>query len=106
MTGPLDESRPDLARALQDSWTEYTSESIRRDRCADLVSRLRDLDGSGSWLHEPRRPAPVRRWPAYLAIMVAALIIALIVGTWATAGISSAAQFQITPNTAHLCGAC
>ena len=70
------------------------------------LEKLRGLDGSGPWLHEPTRKTQSRRWPAYLAVFLCAMLLAAFLASIATAASTAIAQIQITPNIGFQCGAC
>lgn len=81
-------------------------EQRQRDQHANTLARLRAMEGSGPWLHEPSRCVQSRRWPAYLGVILFALLLAAMIAGIATAASTAIAQIQITPNLALYCGAC
>jgi len=81
-------------------------EQRQQDQHANTLAKLRAMEGSGPWLHEPSRCVQSRRWPAYLGVILAALLLAALLATIATAASTAIAQIQITPNLALYCGAC
>lgn len=81
-------------------------EQRQQDQHANTLARLRAMEGSGPWLHEPSRCVQSRRWPAYLGVILFALLLAAMIAGIATAASTAIAQIQITPNLALYCGAC
>ena len=81
-------------------------EQRQQDQHANTLAKLRAMEGSGPWLHEPSRCVQSRRWPAYLGVILFALLLAALLATIATAASTAIAQIQITPNLALYCGAC
>lgn len=81
-------------------------EQRQQDQHTDTLARLRAMEGSGPWLHEPSRCVQSRRWPAYLGVILFALLLASLIASIATAAGTAIAQIQITPNLALYCGAC
>jgi hypothetical protein len=106
MSAPLSRSRPDLTKALEEMMAVQRDEQRQQDQHTDTLARLRAMEGSGPWLHEPSRCVQSRRWPAYLGVILFALLLAALVASIATAASTAIAQIQITPNLALYCGAC
>ncbi|WOI30069.1 hypothetical protein [Sulfitobacter dubius] len=106
MSAPLNRSRPDLTKALEEMMAVEREERLQQDQHATTLARLRAMEGSGPWLHEPPRCVQSRRWPAYLGVILFALLLASLIASIATAASTAIAQIQITPNLALYCGAC
>ncbi len=77
-----------------------------QDQYPFSIDKLRGLDGSGPWLHEPSRRSQSRRWPAYIGVILFAMLLAALLASIATAASTAIAQIQITPHLALHCGAC
>ncbi|KZZ28245.1 hypothetical protein A3753_26950 [Sulfitobacter sp. HI0082] len=106
MSAPLSHSRPDLTKALEEMMAVQREEQRQQDQHANTLAKLRAMEGSGPWLHEPSRCVQSRRWPAYLGVILFALLLAAMIAGIATAATTAIAQIQITPNLALYCGAC
>lgn len=106
MSAPLSRSRPDLTKALEEMMAVQRDKRLQQDQHTNALARLRAMEGSGPWLHEPSRCVQSRRWPAYLGIILLALLLAAMIASIATAATTAIAQIQITPNPALYCGAC
>ncbi len=81
-------------------------EQRQQDQHANTLAKLRAMEGSGPWLQEPSRCVQSRRWPAYLGVILFALLLAAMIAGIATAASTAIAQIQITPNLALYCGTC
>tara|TARA_Y100001951_G_C11266775_1_gene256099 strand:- start:163 stop:450 length:288 start_codon:yes stop_codon:yes gene_type:complete len=86
--------------------TETLENEAMQDQHPFSLEKLRGLDGSGPWLHEPSRRTPSRRWPAYLVVFLCAMLLAAFLASIATAASTAIAQIQIMPHLALHCGAC
>ena len=83
-------------------------EQRQQDQHANTLAKLRAIEGSGPWLHEPSRCVQSRHWPAYLGVILAALLLAVLVASIATAASSASSQTpqlgvgdHSTPPSAH-----
>ena len=82
--------------------TETLEKEAMQDQHPFSLERLRGLDGSGPWLHEPTRRTQSRRWPAYLIVFLCAMLLTALLASITTAASTAIAQIQITPH----CGSC